>query len=458
MPENALREGFTPFMAVDRLPPQNIEAEQSVLGSLLIDPEAIVRVGSILKPVDFYRDSHAMIFDSVLDLHERSQPSDFITVSDDLVRRGKLEEVGGASYLTYLINAVPTSIHAEYYAHIVERTAVLRRLIEAAAQISGLAYEAADDVDDVVDRAEQILFGISERRISRDLIPIRQLLSAYFERIEYLSQHQGDILGVPTGLPDLDKLLGGFQRSDLIILAGRPSVGKTSLALSMALGAAKKYHQKIAIFSLEMSCEQLVQRLVSSETGIDTQRLRLGQIEEYEWPKFVQATGLLSDLSVFIDDTPSLPVLEMRTKVRRLASEHGVDLVIVDYLQLMRGSVGHSDNRVQEVSEISRGLKALGRELNIPVLALSQLSRAVESRQDKHPILSDLRESGSIEQDADIVLFVYRDDMYNENSDMENIAELHIAKHRNGPTGKVHLYFKKELAQFHPVQFQREEL
>ena len=443
-------------MAIERLPPQNIEAEQSVLGSLLIDTDAVTRVAATLKASDFYRESHKLIYQAIMDLHERDEVADFITVSDGLSRQGQLEEVGGASYLTYLINAVPTSIHAEYYAHIVERTSILRRLIEAATQISTLAYEEADDVDDVLDRAEQILFGISERRIARDLIPLKLLLGDYFERIEYLSQHQGELIGVPSGFPDLDKLLGGFQRSDLVILAGRPSMGKTSLALSMGLNAAKKYHQNIAIFSLEMSCEQLVQRFVSAETGIDSQRLRLGLVEDHEWPKFIQATGLLSDLNIFIDDTPAVSILEMRTKARRLASEHSLDFIIVDYLQLMRGS-GRIENRVQEVSDISRGLKALARELNIPVLALSQLSRAVESRQDKRPMLSDLRESGSIEQDADVVMFVYREEMYEENTDMKNIAEVNIAKHRNGPTGKIHLFFRKELAQFHAVQFERED-
>ena len=444
-------------MAVERLPPQNIEAEQSVLGSLLIDPDAVTRVGAMLKVSDFYRESHKLIYRAILHLHERDEAADFITVSDELTRQGQLEEVGGASYLTYLINAVPTSIHAEYYGHIVERTAILRRLIEAATQISALAYEEADDVDDVLDRAEQILFGISERRIDRDLIPIKQLLGDYFERIEYLSQHQGEPIGIPTGFPDLDKLLGGLQRSDMVILAGRPGMGKTSLAMSIALNTAKKYHQNIAIFNLEMSSEQLVQRFVAAETGIDSQRLRLGLIEGDEWPKFIQATGLLSELNIFIDDTPAVSILEMRTKARRLASEHPLDFIIVDYLQLMRGSM-RTENRVQEVSDISRGLKSLARELNVPVLALSQLSRAVESRQDKHPILSDLRESGSIEQDADIVMFIYREDMYNEDSNMANIAELSVAKHRNGPTGKIHLFFKKELAQFHAVQFEREDL
>jgi len=414
-------------------------------------------VGTVLKPADFYRESHGVIYGAVFDLHDRGEPADFITVSDELARRGQLEEVGGASYLTSLISAVPTSVHAEYYARIIERSAVLRRLIEAATRISSLAYEEAEDVDDVLDRAEQILFGISEHRVARDLIPIKQLLSDYYKRIEYLSEHKGEIVGVPAGLPDLDKILGGFQRSDLVILAGRPSVGKTSLALSMALNAAKKYHQRIAIFSLEMSCEQVVQRLVSAETGIDSQRLRLGLIEDDEWPKFSQATGLLSELSVYIDDTPALSVLEMRAKARRLASERGLDFVIVDYLQLMRGST-RVENRVQEVSDISRGLKALARELNVPVLALSQLSRAVESRQDKHPMLSDLRDSGSIEQDADVVLFIYRGEMYDEETDRKNIAELSIAKHRSGPTGKVYLFFRKELAQFHAVQFEREDL
>jgi replicative DNA helicase len=333
----------------------------------------------------------------------------------------------------------------------------LRRLITAAGQIASIAYEEAEDVDEVVDRAEQILFGVSERRISRDLVPIKQILGEYYDRIEYLHQHRDEPLGIPTGFSKVDKLLGGFQRSDMIIVAGRPSMGKTSLTLSIAHNAAKKFNQRVAIFSLEMSGEQVVQRLISAETGIDSQRLRLGQIKDDEWPLFAQATGILSDMTLYIDDTPALSALEMRTKARRLHAEHGVDLIIVDYLQLMRGD-RRVENRVQEISSISRALKALARELKVPVVAVSQLSRAVESRQDKRPILADLRESGALEQDADVVIFIYRDVMYNPDTEQPNIAELLVSKHRNGPTGMVPLHFKSELAQFYDVELRYEEL
>jgi replicative DNA helicase len=442
---------------IERLPPQNVEAEEAVLGALLIDPDAIIRLATILKPVDFYREKHGWIYDAILNLHDRREPIDFLTVCDELERREQLNEVGGPAFITSLINAVPTSIHAEHYARIVERTATRRRLIDAAGQIAALAYQEAEDVEEVVDRAEQILFGVSERRISRELVPIRQVLSDYYDRIEYLTRHQGEMIGIPTGFGDIDKLLGGLQRSDMVILAARPSVGKTSLALSFALNAAKKYKQRVAFFSLEMSDEQVVQRLISSETGIDSQRLRRGEIVEGEWGRFMKATSDLADTHFYVDDTPSISALELRTKARRLHAEVGLDLIIVDYLQLMRGDY-RSENRVQEISTISRALKALARELEVPVLALSQLSRGVESRTDKKPILSDLRESGALEQDADVVIFIYRDELYNENTERKNIADIIVAKHRNGPTGTVALYFKKELAQFREAELRREEI
>ena len=442
---------------IERLPPQNIEAEEAVLGALLIDPDAIIRVATTLHTDDFYREKHAWIFDVALTLHERREPIDFLTVCDELEKRGQLDEVGGPAFITALINAVPTSVHAEHYAHIVERTATLRRLIDAAGQIASLAYQEVQDVDEVVDHCEQILFGVSQRRISRDLVPIKQVLSEYYDRIEYLTRHRGELIGIPTGFADMDKLLGGMQRSDLLILAARPSVGKTSLALSMAHNAAKKFNQRIALFSLEMSSEQVVQRLISSETRIDSQRLRRGEIAEDEWERFMKATGDLSETLIFIDDTPGISALELRTKARRLHAEYGLDLIVVDYLQLMRGD-NRSENRVQEISAISRALKGLARELNVPVLALSQLSRSVEGRTDKKPILSDLRESGALEQDADVVIFIYRDELYNENTERKNIADIIIAKHRNGPTGTVALYFQKELALFREAELRRTEL
>lgn len=448
-----------PATTRDRLVPANPEAEQAVLGSLLIDPDAIIRVAPLLQPEDFYQEKNAWIYQAILDLHERREPADVLTVCDELERRKQLAEVGGSAYVLDLVNAVPSPIYVEHYAHIVERTSVLRKLIRAASQIAQLAYdETAQDVDEVVDRAEQLIFGVAERRVRRDLLPVRTIMGEVVDRIDYLYRHQGEVLGVPTGFKLLDRLLGGLQKSDLIILAARPGVGKTSLALSIAQNAARKYGQRVAIFSLEMSNEQLVQRMLAAETGIDSQRLRLGDIQgEDEWHKLMEAAGALSETMIFIDDTPALSAIELRTKARRLHAEYGIDLVVVDYLQLMTAGPGRIENRVQEISYISRALKGLARELNVPVLALSQLSRAVESRHDKRPILSDLRESGSIEQDADVVMFIYREEMYVEDTERQNIADVIVAKHRNGPTGTVSLYFRKELTQFHDLELRREE-
>ena len=378
----------------DKMIPHNIEAEEAVLGSLLIDPEALFRVSPFLKGEDFYIQKNAWIYEAIFALHERREPLDFVTLCDELERREQLEEVGGAAYITRLINAVPSAIHVEAYGHIVEQAAIRRRLINTASQIAQLAYQEAEDIDQTVDQAEQALFSVSQRRITRDLTPIQDVIRQYYDRIEYLYAHRGEPLGVPTGYVDIDRLLGGLQRSDFVIIAARPSVGKTSLCLSIGRNAAR-HGQHVAIFSLEMSSEQIVQRMVAAETGIDAQRLRLGNLHEDEWPLFVQATGKLADLPVFIDDTPSISALQLRTKARRLHAEHGLDLVIVDYLQLMTGDV-RSENRVQEVSYISRWLKALARELDLPVVAASQLSRAVEQRTDKKPILADLRESGCL--------------------------------------------------------------
>jgi len=434
--------------------PHNIEAEEAVLGSLLIDPEAIFQVAPFLKPDDFYIQKNGWIYDAILALHERREPIDFITLRDELENRGRLEEIGGATYITQLINTVPSAIHVEAYGHIVEEGAIRRRLVNAASRIAQLAYKEDTEIDQTVDRAEQSLFSVSQRRITRDLMPIQDVVRKYFDRIEYLHAHQGEPLGIPTGFVDIDRLLGGLQRSDFIIVAARPSVGKTSLCLSFARNAAR-LGQRVAIFSLEMSNEQIVQRLVSAETEIDAQRLRLGHLHDEEWPLFVQATGKLSDYPIFIDDTPSISVLQMRTKARRLHAEHGLDLILVDYLQLMTGGVS-SENRVQEVSYVSRSLKGIARELDVPVVAASQLSRAVEQRQEKRPILADLRESGSLEQDADVVMFIYRDEMYNPDTEAKNIAEIIVAKHRNGPTGTVELFFRDRLAQFLDAETRRQ--
>jgi replicative DNA helicase len=441
----------------DKTIPANPEAEEAVLGSLLIDPDAVIKIASFLRADDFYREKNGWIYQAILDLHERREPADFVTVVDELERRNQLQEVGGAAYITTLINSVPTAVHVEHYAHIVERTATLRRLIGAAGQIASLAYEEAEDVDEVVDRAEQVIFNVSERRIRRDLTPVRQVMDRVVDRIDYLHRHKGDILGVPCGFAKLDKLLGGFQKSDLIILAARPSVGKTSLALNFALNAAKRYGQRVAFFSLEMSSEQLVQRLLSMETGINQQKLRLGDINENEWQMLIEAAGVLSETLLFVDDTPAMSALELRTKARRLQAEHGLDLVIVDYLQLMRSDT-RVENRVQEISYITRSLKSLARELEAPLIALSQLSRAVEMRSEHKPILSDLRESGAIEQDSDIVMFIYREDMVKEDSERKNIADIIVAKHRNGPTDTVPLYFNKELTKFADLEMVKEPL
>ncbi|MDI7276987.1 MAG: replicative DNA helicase, partial [Anaerolineae bacterium] len=380
-------------------------------------------------------------------LFERREPADFLTLCNSLEQRGELEAVGGPAYITSLIGAVPTSIHVEHYARIVELAALRRRLIDAAGQIARLAYEEERSIDEVVDRAEALLFEVTERRERRDLVPVKRLLSSYLDRIEYLQAHRDEMVGLPTGFIDLDKLLGGMQKSDLIIIAGRPGMGKTSFGTTIAQNAALKHRAVVAFFTLEMSGEQLVQRMIASESGIDSRRLMVADIRDIEWDRFVKATGDLSETLIFVDDTPSPTPLEIRSKCRRLAAEYDLDMVVIDYLQLMASGV-RAENRQQEISYISRSLKGLARELRVPVVALSQLSRAVESRSEKIPVLSDLRESGSIEQDADVVMFIYRDEVYDPLSDRRNIADIIVAKHRNGPMGQVPLRFVAEQTRF----------
>jgi len=386
--------------------PANVEAEQAVLGSLLIDPDAIVKVSTTLRDSDFYREPHQWIYGALQALHERREPADFVTLVDELERNERLEEIGGPAYITQLINSTPTAIYVDHYARIVERTATLRRLIGAANQIAELAYDESHDVNEVVDRAEGIIFGVSESRIHRDLTPVSRVLDEVVDQIDFLARNQDRLMGVPTGFVLLDKMLGGFQKSDLIIVAGRPGMGKSSLGLSIAQNAARSYNARVAIFSLEMSSEQVVQRLLSIETAIDSHRLRMGQIDEEEWPVLVEAANTLAGTSIFIDDTPSASVLEIRTKARRLYAESGIDLIVVDYMQLMSGGGGgpRGENRQQEISFISRSLKGLARELNVPVIALSQLSRAVETRANNKPVLSDLRESGCLCGDTRVYL------------------------------------------------------
>ncbi|MGZ3680208.1 MAG: replicative DNA helicase, partial [Ktedonobacterales bacterium] len=390
-------------MAVEKLLPQNVEAEVGVLGSLLIDPEAIVQVADFLQPEDFYRDAHRSIFQAVLDLYEAGRPADLITLTDELARRGKLDELGGISYVSSLANQVPTYRNIKQYAQIVERTAILRRLIHAAGQIAGVAYNDPD-ADEALEQAEKLIYDVSQRSSRSEFDSVGNILRDYLDKLDQLHERRGSIVGVASGFSDLDKMTGGLQKSDLIILAARPAVGKTALALSLAHNAALRYSHGIAVFSLEMSKEQLVARLLSMDAGVDQQSLRTGYITDDEWERISESVGRLSETKIYIDDTPSIPLVEMRSKARRLMMERGFDLLVVDYLQLMQGSGGGNgrhENRVQEISEISRGLKGLARELNVPVLALSQLSRSVESRTDKKPQLSDLRESGAIEQDAD---------------------------------------------------------
>ena len=436
-------------LATETVPvvPHNREAEEALLGSVLINPEAYYDVASFLQADDFYIHRHRWIWQVFVRLHERRSPIDFLTVTEDLGRMGQLAEIGGAAYLTYLVTNVPTSLHAEAYGRIIEDNSIRRRMLTAANDIAKLAFKEGSSVDEVMDEAEKAIFGVSERRLTRDLQPIQQVLSDYYDRIDQLARQGGDIFGVPTGFIDLDRLLMGLQPSDFILIAGRPGTGKTAFMLTAAKNAAQIHKKHVAIFSLEMSNEQLVQRLIAQETGIDSQRLRTGKLDEDEWPLFTHAIEVLSDTRIFLDDTPALTPLQLRTKCRRLHLEFRLDLILVDYLQLM-SSGSRNENRVQEVSYISRNLKVLARELNVPVLAAAQLSRAIEQRADKEPQLSDLRESGSLEQDADIVMFIHRPELYEKDTLKKNVAQIKVSKHRNGPVGTVELIFRNSVAKF----------
>jgi replicative DNA helicase len=427
--------------------PHSREAEEAVVGAVFINPEVYYDIAQFLSTDDFYIHRHKWIWECFTTLHEQRIPIDLLTVTDELERRGQLAELGGPAYLTSLVNQVPSSLNAESYGRIVEGYSVRRKMINAANQIASIAYNERTSVDDVMDEAEKAVFNVSERRLKHDLQPISSVLSNYYDRIDDLAKRPDDIHGVPTGFVDLDKMLTGLQPSDLLIIAGRPGQGKTGFLLSIAKNAGLTHKKHVAIFSLEMSNEQVVQRLIAQETGIDSQRLRTGKLQDQEWPLFTHAIEVFGDTHIYLDDTPAITPLQLRTKCRRLHMEFGLDLIIIDYLQLMGGD-SRTDNRVQEVSYISRNLKILARELNVPVLAAAQLSRAVEQRSDKRPVLSDLRESGSLEQDADIVMFIYRPDQYEKDTVKQNIAEIIIAKHRNGPVGSVELVFRSALAKF----------
>jgi replicative DNA helicase len=427
--------------------PHSREAEEAVVGAVLINPEVYYDVAQFLAADDFYIHRHKWIWEAFTRLHEQRIPTDMLTVSEELDRVGQLSEIGGPAYLTSLVNQVPSSLNAESYGRIVEGHSIRRKMINAANQIAALAYNEESVVDTVMDEAEKAIFNVSERRLKHDVQPIREVISDYYDRIDELAKHPEDVMGVPTGFIDLDRLLSGLNPSDLLIVAGRPGQGKTGFLLSVAKNAALTHKKHVAIFSLEMSNEQVVQRLIAQETGIDSQRLRTGKLQESEWPLFTHAIEVFSDTKLFLDDTPAITPLQLRTKCRRLHMEYGLDLVIIDYLQLMGGDT-RNDNRVQEVSYISRNLKILARELNVPVLTAAQLSRAVEQRSDKRPVLSDLRESGSLEQDADIVMFIYRPDQYEKDTTKQNVAEIIVAKHRNGPVGSVEMIFRGALAKF----------
>jgi replicative DNA helicase len=438
---------------VSHQPPQNTDAEASLLGAILIDGDAIVKIADAISAEDFYDPKHARIYEAARELYERRSPIDVLTLSDQLKNSGFLEQVGGAAYLTELTNYVPTAAHAEQYADIVAQKAVRRRLIKAAQEISGLSYDESKQLRELIEEAESRLFQVSQQHIKQNVVSLEAILAESFERLDDLHKDKNKLRGVPTGFKDMDNMLAGLQRSDLFVLASRPSMGKTALALNLAHNVAVQAKEPVLLFSLEMSKEQLVDRLLSMESGVDAWALRTGNLTDADFEKIGQAMGALSEAQIFIDDSPGITVSDLRTKARREAHQRPLGLIIVDYLQLMSGGskFGNDFNRVQEISEISRGLKGVARELNVPLLALSQLSRSVESRSPQIPQLADLRESGSIEQDADVVAFIYREEYYNPETDRKNITDILIKKHRNGPTGGVELYFDREKQRFRSV-------
>ncbi|ADU32536.1 replicative DNA helicase [Evansella cellulosilytica] len=432
----------------DRTPPQNMEAEQAVLGAIFIDDQALVTASERLVPEDFYRAAHQRIYSVMLTIAQRGDPVDLITVTSELQTKKWLEEIGGVSYLSDLANAVPTAANIDYYSQMVEEKSLLRRLIRVATDIASDGYAADEDVDAILNEAEKTILEVSQKKSSGAFVSIKDVLVEAFDKIEMLQHTAGEITGIPTGFSELDRITAGFQRNDLIIVAARPSVGKTAFALNITQNVATKTDENVAIFSLEMGADQLVMRMLCAEGNIDAQRLRTGKLEDEDWQKLTMAMGSLSKAGIYIDDTPGIKVNEIRAKCRRLKQERGLGMIMIDYLQLIQGDARSGEGRQQEVSEISRSLKGLARELEVPVIALSQLSRGVESRTDKRPMMSDIRESGSIEQDADIVAFLYRDDYYDKESEKKDIIEIIIAKQRNGPVGTVELAFVKEFNKF----------
>ncbi len=442
-------------IALGKIPPHNLEAEQSVLGAMIINKDAINTAVEQLHPEDFYREANEEIYRAIIELYNRNEPVDLVTLSEELKKRDTLENIGGLHYLAELSGGVGLSSNIKYYCDIVEEKSILRRLILSCDNIMGKSYEDNEEVNSIIEQAEKEIFDITQGRHKGGFVSIKEVLLDSFSRIEELAAHQGELTGLTTGFIDIDNKLSGLQKSDLILLAARPSMGKTALGVNIAINSAIKADASVAIFSLEMSKEQLAQRMISSVAHVDLQKIISGRLEEEEWLKIINVMAPLSQANIFIDDTAGISLLEMKAKCRRLKIEKGLDLVVIDYLQLMESESRH-ESRQQEISSISRGLKALAKEMECPVIALSQLSRAPELRSDHRPILSDLRESGAIEQDADVVMFLYRDEYYNEDTDKKNIGEVIIAKHRNGPTGTVELVWKKEFTKFLNKEIYRE--
>jgi replicative DNA helicase len=434
-------------VSAGRVPPQNLEAETSLLGSILIEKDAIIRVADVVAAEDFYVDRHALIYSAIMDLYEQRAPIDIVSLSNKLSEAGELERIGGSAYVADLTSAVPSAAHVVHYAGIVAHKATLRRLIAAASNITQFGYDEQTPLDQLLDKAEQTIFEVSQKNLKQNFIPINSILTDSFDRLNDMHSNAGKLRGIPTGFRDMDRMLAGLQNSDLIILAARPSMGKTTLVMNIAHHVAAKEGIPVGFFSLEVSKEQLIDQLLAIESGIDSWKLRTGALDDEDFPRINEAMAELSEAPLYIDDSAMTNVMEMRTKARRLQAEHGLGLIIIDYLQLISGTARGGDGRQQEVSEISRGLKGLARELNVPVIALSQLSRAVESRNPPTPQLSDLRDSGSIEQDADVVAFIYRPWYYDKQAD-ENLTEVLIKKHRNGPIGDVELYFHPEQRRF----------
>ncbi|MGL5652450.1 MAG: replicative DNA helicase [Paraclostridium sp.] len=432
---------------IGRIPPHSVESEQSILGSILLDKEAIITVTETIKPEDFYKEAHKIIYECMMKLNNKNEPIDLITLTEELKKQGHLEDIGGISYITSLSTIVPTTSNVKYYADIVKEKSVLRKLIRVSNDILNLGYDSSIKVEDILEKAEKRIFDISQEKSSEDFQTINSVLMDTYDMIEKLYTSKEDITGITTGFDDLNKKTNGLQRTDLILVAARPAMGKTALSLNLVQNAALKGDASVAVFSLEMSKEQLVQRMLSAQSHVELKKIKTGNLDENDWPRIIDAMSVLSNANIYIDDTPGIKIGELRSKCRKLKIEKGLDLILIDYLQLMEGD-GGNESRQQEISKISRSLKIIAKELNCPVVALSQLSRAPEQRSDHRPMLSDLRESGAIEQDADIVMFLYRDEYYHPDSERKNIGEIIIAKNRHGETGSVELVWLGEIQKF----------